>query len=73
MSVTGTIAVARPDVCAGLKDADACPNIGFTTTFNTRVLLNGPHVLGIRAVNDRGDSVTFPALDNGGINVFVEN
>ena len=67
------VAVARPDVCAGLPDADACPNIGFTATFNTRTLLNGPHVLGIRATNDRGDTATFPSLVNGGINVFVEN
>jgi hypothetical protein len=71
--VGARVGVARPDACAGLTDADACPNVGFTATFNTRVLLNGPHVLGIRAVNDRGDSTTFPYLINGGINVFVEN
>ena len=67
------IAVARPDVCASLANADACPNIGFTLTLDTTLLPNGPHILGVRAVNDRGDYATFPALVNGGINILVKN
>ncbi len=70
---TAKIGVARPDVCASLPTADACPNIGFTFTLDTTLLQNGPHILGVRAVNDRGDYAVFPALVNGGINVFVKN
>ena len=74
-SAPGTlrIGVARPDVCASLPNADACPNIGFTLTLDTKLLSNGPHILGVRAVNDRGDYAVFPSLVNGGINVFVKN
>jgi hypothetical protein len=67
------LAQSRPDVCAALPDADACPSIGFTVTLDTHRLLNGPHILGIRVFNDRGDSDTFPHMVNGGINVFVQN
>lgn len=63
----------RPDVCAGLPDADACPNIGFTVDFDTRRLLNGPHSFGIYAVTDQGTYDQFPKLVSGGINVFVKN
>ena len=71
----GTLRLAqpRPDVCANLPDADACPDIGFMLTVNTARFLNGPHVLGVRVTNDRGDTLTFPRLVNGGINVFVHN
>ena len=65
--------VARRDICPNLPAANACPNIGFSMTLNTNRLLNGPHVLGISAFNDRGDFVTFPNLVGGGINVFVKN
>jgi hypothetical protein len=68
-----TIGVSRPDVCASLPAADACPAIGFTFQYDTRQLLNGPHALGIYAENDRGDYVAFPLIQNGGINVFVQN
>jgi hypothetical protein len=40
---------------------------------DTTQFLNGPHILGIRAVNERGDYATFPQLVNGGINVIVQN
>jgi len=68
-----TPSLARADVCESLPKADACPNIGFRFTLNTKQLRNGPHRLGIRAVNDRGDVVTFPAAVDGGINVSVQN
>jgi Fungalysin metallopeptidase (M36)/Fungalysin/Thermolysin Propeptide Motif len=64
---------ALPDVCAQLPDVAACPRIGFAVNFDTTRLLNGPHVLGVLLRNDRGDSITIPQLDNGGINVFVDN
>lgn len=64
---------ARPEICASLPNADACPAVGFTFTLNTKLLLNGPHVLGILAFSDRGDSVTFPNLVTDGINVSVQN
>jgi hypothetical protein len=62
-----------PDACAQLPDVAACPRIGFALDFDTTRLSNGPHVLGVLLRNDRGDSVTIPRLDNGGINVFVDN
>jgi hypothetical protein len=70
---TAKLGVARPDVCPSLPNADACPNIGFTFTLNTAQFLNGPHILGIRAVNDRGDYAVFPLVANGGITIFVQN
>jgi len=47
----------------------ACPKIGFTVNFDTARLSNGPRVLGLFSRNDRGDSITIPRVDNGGINV----
>ncbi len=67
------LGVARPDVCSSLPKADACPNIGFTYSLDTRKFSNGPHVLGIQGVNDRGDYTMFPATLFGGVNVFVQN
>ncbi|MBI4908213.1 MAG: M36 family metallopeptidase [Acidobacteria bacterium] len=63
----------RPEECATLTDATACPNIGFQVDFNTKVLANGPHILGIRVTNDRGTVTTFPLVTAQGINVFVRN
>ncbi len=67
------LGIARPDVCSSLPDADACPNIGFTYTFDTTRLQNGPHVLGIEGVNARGDYAIFPSVISSGINIFVKN
>ena len=67
------VGLPMPDVCAALPEADACPNIGFTAALNTVRFLNGPHILGIRAINDRGDSIVFPALVRNGMNVRIEN
>ncbi len=62
----------RPEECATLN-VPACPNIGFETDFDTRRLSNGPHVLWIRVINDRGTQTTFPLTTIQGINVFVQN
>jgi hypothetical protein len=68
-----TYGLTRPEACAQLADVAACPQIGFAVDFNTQRLTNGPHILGVLLLNDRGDSMTIPSLVNGGINVFVTN
>ena len=67
------LGVPRPDVCASLPQANACPNIGFTYTLDTTKLLNGPHVLGIEGINARGDYAIFPNQAGRGITIFVQN
>jgi hypothetical protein len=63
----------RPEECEALSDVTACPNIGFETGFDTRRLNNGPNVLGVRLVDDRGTSVVIPSQVRDGINLMVEN
>jgi hypothetical protein len=63
----------RPGQCEALPDVPACPNIGFAFEFNTRTLLNGPHVLGIRVTDDRGKSVVIPQNAMNGTTIIVEN
>jgi hypothetical protein len=65
----------RPGECANLPDVAACPDIGFALDFDTRRLLNGPQVLGVRAVDNRGAAVILPSPspNAGGITIFVEN
>jgi hypothetical protein len=65
--------LSRPDLCPGLPDADLCPAIGFRVTIDTSQFLNGPHIVGVRAVNELGDFLVFPAEVNGGINIFTKN
>jgi hypothetical protein len=72
-SASQTPNLSRTDICENLKEADACPGIGFKMTFDTGRLVNGPHIVGIRAVNDLGDFLVFPAEVNGGINIFTQN
>jgi hypothetical protein len=63
----------RPEQCASLPDVAACPNIGFWHEFNTKTVLNGPHVIGIRLVDDRGRAVIIPQEAAGGRTIIVEN
>ena len=63
----------RPDACAQLPEAGACPNIGFEMDLDTRLLGNGLHALGIRVTDESGGSVVIPRLILNGMNVFVEN
>jgi hypothetical protein len=63
----------RPDQCAALSGVAACPNIGFAHEFNTRTVLNGPHVLGIRLTDDRGRVVTIPQNAANGLTINVAN
>jgi len=74
----GAVALAnygdpRPDDCAKLTGVTACPNIGFSATFDTRTISNGPHVLGVFIRNDRGLSIITPQNDSNGMNVLVDN
>jgi hypothetical protein len=63
----------RPDDCAKLTGVTACPNIGFSATFDTKTVPNGPHVLGVFIRNDRGLSIITPQSDSDGLNVLVDN
>ncbi|MFN0168413.1 MAG: M36 family metallopeptidase [Bryobacteraceae bacterium] len=63
----------RPEACAALPDVTACPNIGFEMGFDTRGLPNGPAVLGIRLVDDRGGAVIIPNAVRSGMNVIIDN
>lgn len=68
-----TYGLPRPDACAALPDVAACPNIGFEVDFDTRTFPNGPHVLGIRAIDDRGIDTIFPRVNDQGINITINN
>ena len=70
---TLTYGGARPDACANLTDVTACPNIGFTGTFDTRRFPNGPHVLGIGIVNATGSGTVIPQLARYGMSVIIQN
>ena len=63
----------RPEQCAELPGVSACPNIGFWYNFNTRSVLNGPHVLGIRLNDDRGKAVVIPQESQNGRTIIVQN
>ncbi|MBY0505264.1 MAG: M36 family metallopeptidase [Bryobacteraceae bacterium] len=63
----------RPEACAGLPDITACPNIGFEVEFDTKILTNGLHRIGIALLDDRGRQVVIPRTTSSGVNVFVEN
>ena len=63
----------RPEQCASLPDVAACPNIGFWYEFNTRTLLNGPHLIGVRLLDDRGRSVVIPQDAANGSTIIVQN
>lgn len=71
-SVTINYGSERPEVCAGLEDVTACPNIGFELGFDTRRLANGPHTLSITATDDKG-AITYSHGLTGGLNFFVNN
>lgn len=64
---------ARTTECTALPGVAACPNIGFWHQWNTNTVLNGPHVLGIRLLDDRGRAVVVPQNAVNGLTVIVEN
>ena len=61
------------EACATLTDANACPNIGFRYNLDTRLFLDGPHLLGIRFVTDRGDNIIIPNTNSYGMNITIDN
>jgi hypothetical protein len=64
---------ARPSECGTLPDVAACPNIGFSMQWNSRTVLNGPHVLGIRLIDNTGRAVIIPQNAVNGLTVIVDN
>jgi len=65
----------RPEACSDLIDVPLCPNIGFQLDYDTRQLLNGPHVLGVRVIDNQGNASILPAPrpNANGITVVVQN
>ncbi|MEO8126802.1 MAG: M36 family metallopeptidase [Bryobacteraceae bacterium] len=67
---------ARTAECGALADVKLCPNIGFDLDFDTRVLANGAHTLGVRVTGKGGMVTVLPGPPGGlfsGINVSVQN
>jgi len=64
---------ARPEVCATLTGVAACPNIGFDGTFDTRLLANGNHRLGVLLLDANDATVVAPLITNAGMNITVDN
>ena len=63
----------RSGQCPSLPDVKACPNIGFSGDFDTTILSNGLHQIGVRLTDDTGRSVIVPTGGGLGLNVFVNN
>lgn len=61
------------EACASLTDVKACPNIGFSLMLDTRRIANGPHILGVQIVNDKGGFINIPTTNRAGINVVIQN
>jgi len=64
---------ARTTECTALPDVAECPNIGFSHQWNTNTVLNGPHIVGVRLIDDRGRAVIVPQNAGNGLTVIVEN
>jgi hypothetical protein len=62
----------RPEACAALTDVTACPNIGFEVEFDTRRLSNGPHLVRVSAIDDKG-AIGYAPSFLGGVNFIVQN
>lgn len=63
----------REDVCGGLSGVDACPNVGFSISFDTTRLENGPHTLSILVTTNTGDAVRIPLYGTPVLSVIVKN
>jgi hypothetical protein len=73
LRTTARYGLPRPEACAALTNVANCPNIGFELDFDTRVLTNGLHRLGILVRDDQGNTVVLPRTTSGGINLYVQN
>ncbi len=69
---TITLGQARPEVCSTLPNVPACPNIGFTISFDTTRLGNGPHTLAV-AVITPSSTVFVPQVGSPVLSVVVKN
>lgn len=64
----------RPGECANLPEVRACPNIGFALEFDTRLLSNGVHQIGVLLFDDRGGSAyARDSPSRRGITIVVDN
>ncbi|MBV9265122.1 MAG: hypothetical protein JO061_03030, partial [Acidobacteriaceae bacterium] len=52
----------RPDVCVVYPASPDCPNVGWSTQFDTSQLANGSHTMAIRADAGNGDRATTPPV-----------
>lgn len=62
-----------PEICATLPNVAACPNIGFTASFNTARFPNGPHILGVFLRTDTAGTFIVPFQQGSGTNIFTKN
>jgi hypothetical protein len=63
----------REDICAALNGIAACPNIGFSTTFDTTRLSNGPHTFSVVLSTNTGESFRLPLYGTPVLSIVVEN
>jgi hypothetical protein len=64
---------AAPEACAGVTGVEACPNVGFTASFDSTRFPNGPHIFGVYIVTNIGGSIIVPLKQSSGTNVFIQN
>ncbi|HEU0119158.1 MAG TPA: M36 family metallopeptidase [Bryobacteraceae bacterium] len=63
----------RDEACSTLPDVEPCPFIGFEATFDTRLLTNGLHSLGVAVFDYSGNVTIAPKLTAAGLNIIVAN
>jgi hypothetical protein len=69
---TVTLGQPRPELCATLPNVSACPNIGFTISFDTTRIGNGPHTLAVGVVTPTS-TVLVPQVGSPVLSVVVNN
>lgn len=57
-SGTANYGLARPDVCQVYSGRAGCPNVGWSYSFNTTLLTNGPHTISVTAITSSGTKGT---------------
>ena len=73
IGVAASINQPAADVCATLKDVDACPNIGWTAKLDTKLLTNGPHVLFVYVFDPAQNYTALPLPGKPTISLNVKN
>jgi hypothetical protein len=68
--------VSRPDVCAAFPGDLNCPNVGWSYSFNSLNLTNGPHTMTVVAFAANGDETvvtkTFTVANAGALKLFMD-